>query len=72
MLKEALFPTDNQARLDYALRFQQLARDNADFMNNLVMSDEVHFYLNGFFNKQNSKFWGFDNPRNIMQHHFNS
>jgi hypothetical protein len=32
------------------------------------MSDEAHFHLNGFVNKQNFRIWGLENPREIMQH----
>jgi hypothetical protein len=31
------------------------------------MSDEAHFCLNGFVNKQNCRFWGTENPRVIHQ-----
>ena len=69
---QSLLPTDYQSRLNYAMRFEQLARDNAYFLSHLIMSDETHFYLNGFVNKQNARFWGSDNPRNTIQHRLHS
>ena len=32
-----------------------------------MMSDEAHFQLSGFVNKQNCRFWGSANPRIIYQ-----
>ena len=31
------------------------------------MSDEAHFHLNGFVNKQNCGFWAKENPRAVHQ-----
>ena len=31
------------------------------------MSDEAHFHLNGFVNKQNCHFWAKENPRAVHQ-----
>ena len=31
------------------------------------MSDEAHFHLNGFVNKQNCRFWAKENPRAVHQ-----
>ena len=30
-----------------------------------MMSDEAHFHLSGFVNKQNCRFWGTHNPQNL-------
>lgn len=38
-----------------------------DFLNSLIISDEAHFHLNGFVNKQNCRFWGTENPRVIHE-----
>ncbi|CAH1105707.1 unnamed protein product [Psylliodes chrysocephalus] len=38
-----------------------------DFLNRLIMSDEAHFHLNRFVNKQNSKFWGTENPNVVHE-----
>ena len=41
--------------------------ENANFLNNLIMSDEAHFHLNGYVNKQNCRIWGTENPRALHQ-----
>ena len=33
----------------------------------VMMSDEAHFHLNGFVNKQNCRFWAAKNPRELNQ-----
>src|SRR5258705_13919341 len=38
-----------------------------NFLNNLIMSDEAHFHLNGYVNKQNCRFYGTQNPRALHQ-----
>ena len=31
------------------------------------MTDEAHFHLNGFVNKQNLRYWGVENPRIVNE-----
>jgi len=66
-LVQELKPTDYRNRLAYAVQIQELARQEADCIHNLVMGDEAHFHLNGFVNKQNMRFWGTENPRIVHQ-----
>ena len=61
---QVLLLQETKRCLGYAIRIQQLVRDN-NFLNN-VMSDEAHFHLNRYINKQN-RFWGIDNPRELHQ-----
>ena len=49
----AIQPPDRQQRLEYAVRVQEHARADPTFTHRLIMSDEAHFQLNGFVNKQN-------------------
>lgn len=63
---QKLLPQDHQQRLQYAIRFASLATQT-DFLNTVFMSDEVHLYLNGFVNKQNCRFWSFENSMVIHQ-----
>ena len=65
-LTQELHPTDYQKRLDFATRFLQLA-ENEDFVNNLIMTDEAHFHLSGFVNKQNCRFWASENPKEVHE-----
>lgn len=41
-------------------------KDN-EFISNLWMSDEAHFHLNGFVNKQNVHYWAQQNPTEVHQ-----
>ena len=38
------------------------ARVEDDFSSKIIMSDEAHFLLSGYVNKQNNRFWGTENP----------
>lgn len=38
---------------------------NPNFLNQLLMSDEANFYLSGFANKQNNRYWSGTNPKEI-------
>ena len=67
-LVHALKPIDYQQRLNYTIRIQEMAKKDNNFIHNLIMGDEAHFHLNGSVNKQNSRFWGTENPRVIHQH----
>nr|CAH7750046.1 unnamed protein product [Callosobruchus chinensis] len=55
-LAHLLRPIDFRQRTKFAIRFQQLCREENDFLNPLIMSYEAHFHLNGFVNKQNYQF----------------
>ena len=44
---------------------------STDF-NNIIFSDEAHFHVNGFVNKQNSRHWAAENPRLKHQKPFHS
>lgn len=66
-LTQELLPQDHLRRRTYAKRMLQLAHDNPDFHEKIIMSDEAHFHLNGYVNKQNSRFWAMENPQIIHQ-----
>ena len=67
-LVQELQPQDNEKRLEYAMRLQDLVNGDPGFLQKLIMSDESHFHLNGFVNKQNCRIWGTANPQVIQQH----
>jgi len=41
--------------------------ENENFIQNVWMSDEAHFHLDGFVNKQNFRYWSEENPRQLYQ-----
>ncbi|PNF23437.1 hypothetical protein B7P43_G10587 [Cryptotermes secundus] len=52
---------------DFCQTFLQLINQNQDIVNNLLMSDEAHFHLSGFVNKQNFHYWSATNPKEIYE-----
>ena len=47
-LVQQLKPQDYEQRLQYAIRVQELSRNDPKLTNKLIISDEAHFHLNGF------------------------
>jgi hypothetical protein len=43
--------------------FVNKCREENDFVQRLITSDEAHFHLSGYVNKQNFRFWGKENPQ---------
>ena len=66
-LVQQLKPQDYEQRLQYAIRIQELSRNDPNFTYKLIFSDEAHFRLAGLVNKQNCRIWGSENPRSIHQ-----
>lgn len=66
-LTQELQPRDHAQRrgfVDWVLEQQQI---NVDFSKKIFFSDEAHFQLNGYVNKQNCRIWGAENPRVILE-----
>ena len=64
MIVQKLLPSDFvQCRLFCERMLEIVASD--DVM--LMMSDEAHFHLDGYVNKQNCRFWAADNPQELHQ-----
>ncbi|GFW17355.1 hypothetical protein TNCV_3905651 [Trichonephila clavipes] len=55
------------SRLNNAFRFVEWAQNEIavvpDFHKRILFSDEVHFWLNGYVNKQNCRIWSEANPQ---------
>jgi hypothetical protein len=62
---QQLMATDYQQREDFAVRMHVLLEEHANAI--ILMSDEAHFHLSGEVNKQNVRYWGSENPRNIHE-----
>ena len=65
MTVQQLNPRDYQQRLSFCQTMLDMFEENEDLI--LIMSDEVHFHLNGTVNKQNFQYWASENPREIHQ-----
>ncbi|CAK9799157.1 hypothetical protein ANTPLA_LOCUS1913 [Anthophora plagiata] len=66
-LTQELKESDHKQRRDWSTKLIQLNVDDPNFWQKLIMSDEAHFDMNGFANKQNCRYWGSENPRIIQQ-----
>ncbi|GFV51654.1 transposable element Tc3 transposase [Trichonephila clavipes] len=53
----AIHPNDHQARRRFVERAQNEIAVVPDFHKRILFSDEVHFWLNGYVNKQNCRIW---------------
>jgi len=42
---------------------------NPNFTKQIIFSDETHFWMNGYVNKQNCRIWDDTNPHEIHQMH---
>lgn len=66
-LAQKLLPRDPDQRVEYSNAILRLSGEIEDFSSKLIMSDEAHFLLSGHVNKQNSRFWGTQNPQLIHE-----
>lgn len=63
-LTQQLLPGDHEQRREFT---NWILEQPADFANKIIFSDEAHFHLDGFVNRQNCRIWGSENPRMIYQ-----
>ncbi|GFY11241.1 transposase [Trichonephila clavipes] len=59
----AIHQTDHQARRRFVEWSQNVIAVVPDFHKRILFSDEAHFWLNGYVNKQNSRIWSEANPQ---------
>ncbi|GFV78073.1 hypothetical protein TNCV_2271 [Trichonephila clavipes] len=59
----AIHPTDHQARRRFVEWAQNEIAVVPDFHKRILFSDEAHFWLNGYVNKQNCRIWSEANPQ---------
>lgn len=66
-LTQYLKPSDHRSRRTYADWVLEQQATNADFSNKIFFSDEAHFQVGGYVNKQNCRIWGSENPQVIQE-----
>lgn len=66
-LMQGLKETDYHKRLQFANWFLEKASAGDTFLSNLIVSDEASFYLSGTVNKQNTRLWGNENPKEFQE-----
>ncbi|GFV71521.1 putative transposable element [Trichonephila clavipes] len=59
----AIHQNDHQARRRFVERAQNEIAVVPDFHTRILFSDEAHFWLNGYVNKQNCRIWSETNPQ---------
>ncbi|GFU67122.1 DUF4817 domain-containing protein [Trichonephila clavipes] len=59
----AIHPNDHQARRRFVEWAQNEIAVVPDFHKRILFSDEAHFWLNGYVNKQNCRIWSEANPQ---------
>ncbi|KAK9888535.1 hypothetical protein WA026_000781 [Henosepilachna vigintioctopunctata] len=60
---QALHDNDYELRLN----FVNVMLERFNNFNNIFFSDEAHFHLDGYVNRQNCRFWGETNPHTLHQ-----
>ena len=62
-----LKPNNAVVRLQFCNVMLQKINDDEELVHKLWMSDEAHFHLSGFVNKQNFRYWAQENPMQLHQ-----
>ena len=63
MIAQELTAADLETRKHFCLMFEQSVPPD----DTVIFSDEAHFHLNGSVNKQNSRYWAKENPRELHE-----
>lgn len=66
-LTQELTSTDHTARRAFAKWMMEEINRDPKFFSKILFSDEAHFHLNGYVNKQNCRIWATENPRVIQE-----
>ena len=57
---------DYQLRLAFCQQMITNINKDDDFLSELLMSDETHFHLTNYVNKQNYRYWADTNPNEVL------
>lgn len=63
VLTQKLKPEDHRMRREFADWALSMLDDNPNFGQTIIFSDEAHFWLNGYVNKQNCRYWSDHQPQ---------
>ena len=64
---QQILPADKVQRKAFSEWIINKCRDDNDFLLLLIASDEAHFNLSVYVNKQNFRFWARENPQNLHE-----
>ncbi|XP_044758934.1 uncharacterized protein LOC123316778 [Coccinella septempunctata] len=66
-LVQQLKPIDHPSRLRFANWAENCLAEDNEFYQKIIFSDEAHFHLGGYVNKQNCRIWGTENPHVVIE-----
>ncbi len=66
-LVQKLKQRDHPFRFRFAEWACDRLKEDANFGKKIIFSDEAHFHLGGYVNKQNCRIWGTENPHVILE-----
>lgn len=66
-LSQLFQSTDHAQRKEFVESMMKHQEVNDEFSNKFVFSDEAHFHLDGFGNRQNCRIWGTENLEMIFE-----
>ena len=66
-LAQELKPLDHLIRQNFSNWALAKLEENEEFHRKIIFSDEAHFWLNGFVNKQNIRYWSTTNPNVLLE-----
>lgn len=66
-LTQELKPADHSQRRSFVQWVLENKEVDGEFCKKIILSDEAHFDLSGYVNKQNCRIWGAENPHVIQE-----
>ena len=66
-LTQELKQRDHLKRRKFSNWALEKLEENEEFHRNIIFSDEARFWLNGFVNKQNMRYWSATNPNVLLE-----
>ena len=66
-LTQELKPLDHLKRRNFSNSALAKLEENKEFHRKIIFIDEAHFWLHGFVNKQNMRYWSATNPNVLLE-----
>lgn len=66
-LLQALHGDDKPRRFNFTVEMLERIDANADFLRNIIFTDEATFHVSGVVNRQNLRIWGTENPHHVVE-----
>ncbi len=64
---QTLTKDSEKKRVEFCEKMLKRLETDPDFIHKIWFTDESHFYLNGFVNKQNMRIWGTEKPDAVVE-----